>query len=1269
MKTKRLLIAIISLAIVLTGCLAAIGASAAGGNSSDGVYADLRSGKIKYFLPAELAGEPTTMEAWVLIDEDIKGDLGNLFSNELEIKSKDMVSYHVDENGRMRVEWDTDDRIALFDKVDLRNGKWTHVAVVRDKEFDGFKLYVNGELMQEVACGAGRDLSEFPSRFCIGGDWNEGFKVKEPFLGKVRQITLYNRTISAGEVERDYYNSANISSANRSGLLFNAIVDGTKKELVDTSIYKNNPKIGSNDLYYDGEPYETKDYSIALIPDLQIMTNHLPEAVDNLPTYLLDHYEEKKIGVAITLGDLTDGNINGSKNNTNFDKMYKKVDEQFSRLDGDDPTKPTVPYIYVAGNHDYDNECSTDHSATYFDKYLKQSKQEQWECWGGSYEGSLTNAYYLFEFCGVKYCIFALDFGASDEVIDWCCRVTEHYSDRRIIMATHGFLAADGHFLTSEYSGAPSKYGWTGKGVTSVNDADQMWDKWLSRYPNIFMVCCGHVGIDEILLREHVGIHGNVVPCILLDGQSMQMNDAVENMLGMMTFDEKEQLIYFNYYSLIQNNQLFNYQSQYVYSFKGNTDILSPLYYPNGASDTNLSYDLTVTDDNGIAGYSAKARAGQLVKLTIDSDEYVVDGYVLDGVKYEGNSFVMPDADTQVRVTLKKITQGAHAINVIGGEGGVTVASLSRADAGETVTLTNYADYGYVVTRYLVNGSEIEGNSFTMPASDVSVTTEYYRPLDGTQVSMLLHDSTYADATSYWKAEYTPDALVIDIVVEDYIVYTVDNLQKNFGMTDNVECMLGLKASAGESYTTSNYRILAAAGGETYFSRYNGNGWSNAYADRLDISVVKLLPPEDYMKGYIVKMIVPYQAIGLTYAQALGNITICPAMRNTTQGRFWTMFKSYSEYGVNWNIPKTHLLIDENGAFVRNVVHADTVFAGNGLMFGWDSATKDLSALNVGSTFNVSAPDTTLSYWKEHIWEIAERTPAKIFFSCGGKDLLTRSTLSVFNETLELVKLISNETSGAKITLVGALPVVSADTDVMKIAAFNSMLADYAASTKDVDYIAMDGFIGGNKPRLSFYSSADTLSNEGFAYLKRAFLEKYGAYAAKEGTFWGNFGDYTADDTYWEDGNTLFTNGEGTRNVYVKNYSGGDFTLELKLTVNTVYNNDALPKFGFALHGALGARAYYIDGAENLSAQYAGAVSKLYTGYDWDNLKSVNVPGLKYSGGSYATLKIVKKGGTINFYCNDVLVSSEESFDVQAISLFTFNTGLKIINYSLTEEN
>ena len=70
----------------------------------------------------------------------------------------------------------------------------------------------------------------------------------------------------------------------------------------DTSLYCNDARLGSNDYYYEDELYPVCDYTLAVIPDMQMITNHYQKALPALFDYLLAEKETRKIAAAITVG-------------------------------------------------------------------------------------------------------------------------------------------------------------------------------------------------------------------------------------------------------------------------------------------------------------------------------------------------------------------------------------------------------------------------------------------------------------------------------------------------------------------------------------------------------------------------------------------------------------------------------------------------------------------------------------------------------------------------------------------------------------------------------------------------------------------------------------------------------------------------------------------------------------------------------------------------------------------------------------------------------
>lgn len=141
----------------------------------------------------------------------------------------------------------------------------------------------------------------------------------------------------------------------------------------------------------------------------------------------------------------------------------------------------------------------------------------------------------------------------------------------------------------------------------------------------------------------------------------------------------------------------------------------------------------TVTPDK------EKAKEGEVVKLTFDPAEgYEIDSIeVTDGsgekIELSNATFRMPDSDVTVTATFKKVEQShvEYKITVNESENGTVTSDRKTAKKDEIVTLTAKPNEGYDLDKLTVkdkDGQEVnvgEGNTFIMPASDVTVTATF----------------------------------------------------------------------------------------------------------------------------------------------------------------------------------------------------------------------------------------------------------------------------------------------------------------------------------------------------------------------------------------------------------------------------------------------------------------------------------------------------------------------------------------------------------------
>ena len=138
-------------------------------------------------------------------------------------------------------------------------------------------------------------------------------------------------------------------------------------------------------------------------------------------------------------------------------------------------------------------------------------------------------------------------------------------------------------------------------------------------------------------------------------------------------------------------------------------------------------FDITVAKTtNGtvtVKGGKTASVKDETIDLVITPDKgYEVDTVKVNGEAITGTSFTMPEKDVTIEVTFKKST---YTVTVDAAANGTVTADKATAQMGDTVTVTATPDKDYELSKITVNGTAITGNTFTMPAENVTVAAEF----------------------------------------------------------------------------------------------------------------------------------------------------------------------------------------------------------------------------------------------------------------------------------------------------------------------------------------------------------------------------------------------------------------------------------------------------------------------------------------------------------------------------------------------------------------
>lgn len=109
---------------------------------------------------------------------------------------------------------------------------------------------------------------------------------------------------------------------------------------------------------------------------------------------------------------------------------------------------------------------------------------------------------------------------------------------------------------------------------------------------------------------------------------------------------------------------------------------------------------------------------------------YELVNYTVNGQPIQGNTFIMPFTETVISGVFE---QSTYTISITQPSNGTITSNKATAHYGDTVTLTYTAPSRYSLDYFMVNGERIEGNTFTMPAGNVTISCsiiDELNPLD-----------------------------------------------------------------------------------------------------------------------------------------------------------------------------------------------------------------------------------------------------------------------------------------------------------------------------------------------------------------------------------------------------------------------------------------------------------------------------------------------------------------------------------------------------------
>ncbi len=506
-----------------------------------------------------LTAVPNTIEAWIKLPANLPDDTpgGVIFGNGGGDKCP-VVSLEIGLRGNPVLVWTSEATHGIsvcFGSVDLRIGKWVHLAVTRDPASGNLTCYVNGEAKETVQSPNNVDIipDSVPH---IGGDYTP--ENSKYFRGEISNLVVYPTARTADNITSKDMKTPDIKTALCFYMLNNK-TDG----LQDRSMSKNHA--GNGKMFFDYNP-EPGTFSIAVIPDTQIVNDNYATLLPMIADWILERREIDNIKFVAHLGDIT---------NTNSAKAWETAKATYSRFDG------VIPYSLAPGNHDYVTS-GTVRDTTLFNQYFPIDVFKENGVYGGAYDETKSeNVYFCFEVYGIKYLIMSLELGPRNDVLRWANEVCAAHPDYNVIVFTHAYMNNKCEHITVGDQYVPTSYSFI---ASDCNNGDTMWDKFVSKQPNITMVVSGHINTANILKREIKGDAGNTIVEVLCDIQDLDTSYGGVGAVMMLTFSNGGKTADVSFYSTIKE-KYFKETNQ----FEMNLSIIGTEVLPETAAPETMA--------------------------------------------------------------------------------------------------------------------------------------------------------------------------------------------------------------------------------------------------------------------------------------------------------------------------------------------------------------------------------------------------------------------------------------------------------------------------------------------------------------------------------------------------------------------------------------------------------------------------------------------------------------------------------------------------------
>ncbi len=237
----------------------------------------------------------------------------------------------------------------------------------------------------------------------------------------------------------------------------------------------------------------------------------------------------------------------------NTEQEWMRVDEALRQLEG------VVPYLVAAGNHESfvkEGKHRGHRDTTMFNKYIAVSRFSDKPWYGGHFESGSENMFFLLNIQGVKFLFLSIEFAPRGKVLDWANKVVSEHKDCRTIVVTHSYIYSGESRINFKLN--PLKYD------QNNTDRDEMWERFVSKHRNIFLVLSAHY--FAVRRETSIGDNGNRVHQVM--ASYLDDEHKLQGWLRVIRFLPEQGSIHFRTYSPVLNKSLTDEENQFELKYE-----------------------------------------------------------------------------------------------------------------------------------------------------------------------------------------------------------------------------------------------------------------------------------------------------------------------------------------------------------------------------------------------------------------------------------------------------------------------------------------------------------------------------------------------------------------------------------------------------------------------------------------------------------------------------------------------------------------------------